>query len=171
MAKYETPRFQVVKKDGAFQIRHYQGFSTTAVREDQFSGNRGFGVLFGYIGGQNQDKEKIAMTVPVINELEKGRMSMEFIVPSKYQEHIPGPLNPNIEIKHYPPHHAAVLIFSGGVNPDKIQLQVDKLSDRLMDMNIQPKGPFRLARYNSPFSIPKFRHNEIIVEVDWPETT
>ncbi|MBU1093187.1 MAG: heme-binding protein [Firmicutes bacterium] len=170
MSKYEAPKYQVIKKEDHFEVRKYEGFNTTSVNEKKLSGYSGFGLLFSYISGDNKKNEKMSMTVPVINEFNDEHMSMEFVVPSKYQDDdIPIPNHPNLVTKHYPEHYAATISFSGLSNSHHVEKEKKKLMAWIDSNHIIPNGPYRLARFNPPFSIPMLRHTEIIVKIEQPK--
>ena len=166
MSKYEAPKYEVIKKDNKFEIRLYEAFDTTSVDENKLAGYSGFNLLFSYISGNNKSNEKISMTVPVINEFKDESMSMEFVVPSKYKgSDIPIPLNPNLVTKHYPKHHAASISFRGRSTKNHVERMKNQLIEWMSRNDVAATGPFRLARFNPPFTPPCFRHNEIIVDI------
>jgi hypothetical protein len=166
---YETPKYTVLTRHGPQEIRRYEGYATSAVDQAKLPGNGSFGMLFEYISGNNNQNQKMAMTIPVINQLQGEAMTMEFVVPSNYQgDNIPQPGNPNVTIKHYPPHIAAVYTFSGSVSKTKLAARIERFQSFLDTLSFPPKGLIRLARYNSPFSLPPLRRNELIVTLDAP---
>ncbi|MFU8793663.1 MAG: SOUL family heme-binding protein [Acholeplasmataceae bacterium] len=166
MSHYESPTYEVIKSDGPIEIRQYEAFYTSAVDEQSLSGRSGFGVLFSYISGQNKQKEKMAMTIPVINEFSNDTMSMEFVIPKKYaNKEIPNPLSPNVQIKHYPARKVATYRFSGRTHPKKIALVIDQLHAWLKENHIESEDYYILARYNPPFSLPMLRRNEVHINL------
>ena len=166
MSRYESPEYEVIRQDGPFELRRYAAFATSAVKTADFSGRDGFGTLFNYIGGKNQPAVKMAMTVPVINTLDDDGLSMEFVVPKEHvKAGVPKPLDDRIQLTDYPNHLAAVVRFSGSVRPDRLEAVKAQLVDWMQKHRLQAVGPVRLARYNSPFSVPLLRRNEVWVEV------
>lgn len=163
MPKNQTEQYQVLKKDGNFEIRRYESFFTVAANESDIVETRGFNKLFSYISGNNANKEKISMTVPVINDLNQNHMTTEFVMPMQYVKN--GPPNPNVSditIRKYEKPLIAAITFSGNVDSEKILQYKNQLIQRLSKTEWKPTGDFLLARYNSPFSIPIFRRNEIL---------
>ena len=77
--KYETQKYNVIKTMDNFEIRYYPPTIKAKV-----SSNRNFSKLFQYISGNNEKKEKIAMTTPVYMSKKKEKITMEFVMPSKY---------------------------------------------------------------------------------------
>lgn len=166
MANYETPEYSVLEKDGAFEIRSYKSYYTAGIEEVNVRDTTGFSQIFEYISGKNSKKEKISMTVPVINELVAGHVTTEFVMPDKYsKESLPDPDNPRIKINKIEERRCASVTFSGSVNNDKIQKYQEKLRKWLDEKNLKTVGSFRLARYNPPFVPPPFRHNEILIDI------
>lgn len=165
MSSYESPQYKTLKTQGKFEIRAYEPFSTISIITDDFSGKIGFGELFRYIRGNNEKNEKMAMTVPVINTMEDAGMSMEFVHPASHQKTPPKPTADNLRIKDYPAHTVALMRFNGKIKPKRLAKIQMVLSEMIKENGYEIAGAFRLARYNSPFSIPMFRRNELMVEV------
>ena len=67
LSHYEEPPYEVVFKDGNFEIRKYAELisAEVVVPYNSNADNQSFKILAGYIFGNNRDKEKIAMTIPV----------------------------------------------------------------------------------------------------------
>ncbi len=168
----EKIKYTVLKKLNDIEIRNYPKLVLALVKEK--NDNNAFSLLFNYISGFNKVQENIKMTAPVINSKKIEMTSpviskddyMAFIMPSSYnQNNIPLPLNPNVKIKIEPKKILAVLRFSGYVTDSKILKYKEKLLSELKLNKIKIKGDIILMRYNSPFSIPFLRRNEIAVEV------
>jgi SOUL heme-binding protein len=72
----ETPHYQVLRKDGDFELRRYDGYLAASVHVDGSSAseavNSGFNVLADFIFGNNRSAAKIAMTAPVSAEPDAG---------------------------------------------------------------------------------------------------
>jgi hypothetical protein len=166
MSRYDTPDYQVVEKDGIFEIRKYDTFYTSSVKENDLRGYSGFGLLFSYISGDNVKNEKMAMTIPVINTFDE-HLSMEFVIPKDKMNEIPKPTNDKLAIKRYEEHFAAVIKFSGSTGEANVKNQLHKLQNWITKKNLVIVGPFQLARYNPPFSIPFLRKNEIMITITY----
>ena len=65
----KSPAFEVIRHDGSFEVRRYDGYLTAnvRVRAAGYSDavNVGFNPLADYIFGNNHESSRIAMTVPV----------------------------------------------------------------------------------------------------------
>jgi effector-binding domain-containing protein len=170
MGNYESPAYDILKKDGVIEIRRYRAFDTISVNESKLSGYSGFGLLFSYISGNNEENKKIAMTIPVINDFESDGMTMEFVVPNDFSmNHIPVPKNDNLKIKHYDEHVVCSITFKGVTSKRNVDKQTKKVKDWLKEKDLDEIGRFRLARYNPPFSLPYLRRNEVLIEIDFTE--
>jgi len=91
----ETYPYKVTKVYDNFEIRNYESTLFTSVKLStknyKESSSKGFSILAGYIFGDNDKNEKIAMTSPVAMTLEDS-MTMLFMVPKKFEkETLPQP--------------------------------------------------------------------------------
>jgi hypothetical protein len=184
---YEKPRYTVEKKDGKFEIRDYEGYilAQVEVKSDYSSAtSQGFRALFNYIVGDNAKRSKIAMTVPVTQEVMiepeqipmTGPVSVEltgandynvaFMMPSGYtMDTLPEPNNKGITFKEVKPHRSAALRFSGYMDGEKAMRRIAELKEWMAKNGLKPKSHFTVARYDPPW-IPGFlRNNEVIVEI------
>lgn len=167
MSNYETPEYAVVEKDGEFELRAYKSYLTASIEDLKSENTSGFNQIFDYISGNNSKREKIAMTVPVFNELGTGISITAFVLPGKYSsESPPEPGNSRIKIKKSEEKLSASITFSGSVKKEKLDELESKLLKWLQDKNLKTHGNFRLARYNSPFTPSFLRHNELLIDVE-----
>jgi len=166
MSKYETATYTVIMKEDAYEIRQYEALYTATIDETSYDAN-GFSQIFQYISGDNSRNEKIAMTTPVLNELKGGAVTTEFVMPQTYTlDSLPTPKNSAIQIKKTDGRLCASVTFSGTVNDHKISEYQEKLLNWLKRHGIAAMGTFKLARYNAPFTLPAFRRNELLIDVD-----
>ena len=145
MSKIATIPYEVLRKDGDYEIRSYESFFTASVKESDLVATSGFNVLFSYIGGNNENREKIPMTTPVINDLDENRPTTEFVI--QMQIAGSGPPNPqdkNIFIRNYEEPLIAALTFSGNVDSAKILTYRKKLDEWLAGTKLKPTGAFLL---------------------------
>jgi hypothetical protein len=167
MPNYETPEYAIVEKDGEFELRAYKSYLTASIEDLKSENASGFNQIFDYISGNNSRREKIAMTVPVFNELGTGISITAFVLPAKYaNEPPPEPGNSRINIKKIDEKLSASIIFSGSVKKEKLDELESKLLKWLENKNLKRHGNFRLARYNSPFTPTFIRHNELLIDVE-----
>lgn len=167
---YESPKYTIERKEGAFEIRHYTTFKTISTPRASMSGYSGFNDLFSYISGNNQSNTAIKMTVPVVNTFQENTMSMEFVLPVIHQEGPPLPNQSDLEHKTYTSFRVAVLRFKGHVGGNTLLEQKEKLLTWLRHHNIPFEKPWYLARYQPPYLPGFFKHNEIWIKLGTSDT-
>ena len=165
----ETYSYVVNKKYDQFEIRSYKATLFTSVKlsskKYKEASSKGFSILAGYIFGNNNRNEKIAMTSPVSMSL-KDYTTMMFMVPKKYKkETLPQPNLSKIKFKEEPAKTVAAINFSGWANDKKIKKYKQKLKDALDKEGILYKNRFQFLGYNAPYEVFN-RKNEIIVELE-----
>jgi hypothetical protein len=164
----ETYPYVVKKKYKQFEIRSYETTLFTSVRLStkgyKNSSSKGFSMLAGYIFGNNERNEKIAMTSPVSMSLEDST-TMMFMVPKKFKkEMLPKPNQTGIEFKQEPAKTLAAISFSGWANDTKIEKYKQLLKVALDAEGIKYTNQCYFFGYNAPYEIFN-RKNEIIVEL------
>lgn len=189
----EEPKFEVLSQHGHIELRRYPAFviaETTVEGDMDAASGKGFRAIADYIFGNNQAKtpnadtasEKIAMTAPVAMEplaspavdglpAMKGatQWRMHFVMPSQYTlATLPQPNNPAVRLRKVPAKTWAVLSYSGFNTEAKIQKKTNELVAWLAGQNIQTVGSPQLARYDPPWTLPMFRRNEIMLEIQQP---
>lgn len=169
----ETYPFTVVKTYDQFEIRQYEASLFTTVKLNtqgyEESSGRGFSILAGYIFGNNDRNEKIAMTSPVAMSLEDS-VTMMFMVPSALsKETLPTPGQSEIEFMEEPAKTVAAIRFKGWANDDKIKKYREQLTASLEAEGIGHTKRFYYLGYNPPYEVIN-RKNEIIVELKPEET-
>jgi len=169
----ESQKYNIIKKIDSIEIRNYPEMILALA--EKYEDNQAFGILFNYISGKNQVKEKINMTSPVMNSKQiamttpvlSEKYYFAFIMPSMYTlDTIPVPIDDHIHITVEPEKIMAVIGFSGYINEKKINKNQDSLFQILQKNQIKIKGNTVIMRYNSPFSLPFLRRNEIGVEIE-----
>lgn len=164
------PSYQTQLQDGPFEIRTYPALwvAETAVAGDYSDASSvGFRRLAGYIFGQNDRQEKIAMTAPVLQESGGAYWRMTFVMPDGYsQDKLPSPLDGSVSFKAIPSRKIAVIRYRGSLNEAAIAVHSQKLIDWLSKRGLRPISPTRSAAYDPPWTIPMLRRNEIHVDVD-----
>ena len=130
----------------------------------------------------NAASQKIAMTAPVAmeplpnagpaNQMPQAmqgakRWRMHFVMPSSYTLNtLPTPKNPAVQVRAVPAKTWAVLTFTGFNTETAIQQRTDELVAWLAAQKMKTTGNPQLARYNPPWTLPMFRRNEIMLEVE-----
>jgi hypothetical protein len=189
----EEPKYTVLEKAEPFELREY---APLIVAEAEVEGDLdaasslGFRLIAGYIFGENQVAEKmamtapvgiasntqktsakIAMTAPVMIEahpsLEANRLwTVSFVMPAEYTlASLPKPLNPKIKIREIAAQKRAVVTFSGFYDEEKVQAKTQALRDWMQVKNLKSAGEPQFARYDAPWTLPFMRRNEVMLEV------
>ena len=162
----ETAAYEVLESDGKVEIRSYAPLMTAAVEEKDIENTSGFGTIFQYIGGNNENREKISMTTPVINELHEEGSTTEFVMPSKYDNStLPKPSNEKVKIKLTEARVVLCITFNGRVTDERVKYFKHLLLHYAKTKDLETTGVFRLARYNPPFVPAVFRHNELMIDL------
>ena len=93
---------------------------------------------------------------------------MQFYLPSKFtKETVPLPSNPDIEITTVKEGYYAVIKYSGRSSDKNFDKHSQILKKKLIEDEISIIGFPIKATYNSPFTLPLFRRNETMFNVDW----
>jgi hypothetical protein len=161
----KEPPYQVIETlDNDVEIReYYDQIWAVTLAEDQ---NQGFGRLFSYITGTNEDEKKIEMTAPVVTSNEDGEMSMAFVMPEGFnQEGTPRPLDEKVKIELVKERRMAVITFSGYATEESWKRHLEILEETLEAHGIETSGDPVLMQYNDPWTPPFMRRNEVGLEV------
>ena len=135
------------------------------------------GVATGAVDNHSEKvSSKIAMTAPVVveplQEVDQPMLNSEqwrvfFVMPSEYSEAtLPRPNNPDVKIRSVPTKYYAVFNYSGFNGSGKIQEYSDQLMQWVAKNHLKALGAPKLARYNPPWTLPMFRRNEILIEIE-----
>tara|TARA_B100001996_G_scaffold26933_1_gene20722 strand:+ start:1018 stop:1590 length:573 start_codon:yes stop_codon:yes gene_type:complete len=162
----EEAEYNIVNKTDIYEIRYYE--DRYVVQVFDLGQDNSFRKLFNYISGSNNKSEKINMTIPVTESINKNKQVMQFYLPSKFtKDTIPTPSNSDVEISTIKAGFYAVIKYSGR-SSDKNFLKHSKiLQQELLKDKILIIGPAIKATYNGPFILPPFRRNEAMFNVDW----
>ena len=161
---YEEANYEVVKENKEYEIRKY---SDRLVVETNSTEGNGFRKLFNYISGNNEESQEIKMTVPVTQEIKNGSMTMQFYLPLKFnKDNAPKPSNSDIEILTIEGGYYAVIEYSGRSSDKNFLKNKDILEKLLKQDNITILSPPIRASYNSPFTLPMLKRNEVMYRID-----
>lgn len=182
----EEPGFTLTARLDEVEFRQYRPYMVAetlvaGVTDREEASNTGFRRLFRYISGENTVRAKIAMTAPVQQAPVSRKIAMTapvqqvpadggwriaFVVPGEFDaETVPRPTNPEVTIRAVPGQLMAVLRYSGRWTDENHQRHTRLLLDALAKAGIEVQGTPVLAAYNSPFSLPIVRRNEVMVAV------
>ena len=188
----EEPDYEVLLSTKHYEIRRYDPYIIAEVDVDGdlgSSGNKAFRILAGYIFGNNEPGEKMAMTAPVESQPSGERMKMTapvlsdapetersgytyaFVMEQKYTlDTLPAPVDSRIRIREKPERIVAVRRYSGGWSESNYRKNEQALLEALNTDRVETTGEPLLARYNGPFTLWFLRRNEILIDVRWAVT-
>jgi hypothetical protein len=179
----EEPRFEVLEKDGSFELREYLPYivAETRVEADfEEAGSVAFQRLFRYISGNNIAQQKIAMTAPVtqsrgekismtapVSQVADGKAYVvAFTLPSTYTlATAPKPLDPTVRIRAVPAQRIACWRYSGRWTSGNFREHEALLREQIKSRGLTAGGDVVLARYNPPFTPWFMRRNEVLIPV------
>ena len=167
----EKPHFELLEKTAKFEVRAYPSrLILETIENGSFkeASNFAFRKLASYIFGKNEKKLSIPMTAPVeMQMLSQKRWKMWFNVPKMYmKDHLPQSLDPTVKIEEIRMKKYGVKQFSNFCGEKKCQRLIQELRHDLVAFGYKPIGIPIIARYNPPWTLPFFRHNEIFIEVE-----
>ena len=180
----EEPTYTVVQKTEVFEVRQYAPYLVAEVvvpGPASEAGNQGFRLLGSYIFGNNKGERKLEMTAPVTQtplqpappvKLEMtapvtqtaapGGFLVQFVMPKGYTlTTLPEPIDERVKLREVPGHRIAVVRFSGGWSQSTYEEQLQILRNALAAAGMATTGEPVSSRYNSPFSLPFLRRNEV----------
>ena len=171
--RIETPKYNKILKSGRFEIRDYDSMiiASTGVKASYREATyTGFRRIAKFIFGGNADNLSIAMTAPVMTTLEEQKnyqsYEISFVMPKEFSiESLPKPLSEDVEVRSKDLGLTAVINFGGWATNNRVKYLNKKLKNFIEKKNYIITGPAIVAQYNSPWAIPPFRHNEIIIEI------
>lgn len=172
----ETIPYEVIATlDEGVEIREYP--EALAVATPMNGSNNAFRLLFNYISGENIVKTKVSMTTPVemgpakiamtTPVLETGDQAMMFFLPSQFTaDNAPKPTHPKVTLVSVPVRTIAAKTYSGYRSDRKLNRHTDTLMRVLKSSKYQVTGQPNSLGYDSPFTLPFKRRNEVIVTVE-----
>lgn len=182
----EEPGFQLLEKDGSFELRQYAAYvvAETRVEADfEDAGGIAFQRLFRYISGDNVAQQKIAMTAPVtqargvkidmtapVSQIADGdAYVVAFTLPSTYTfATAPRPVDAAVQLRAIPSQLIACWRYSGRWTAANYRDHEAMLRERIESRGLVLRGAPTLARYNPPFTPWFLRRNEVWIPVAQP---
>jgi hypothetical protein len=183
----ETPAYEVVRHDGPFELRRYEGYVTASVRVAASgygrAANAGFNSLADYIFGNNRESDRIEMTAPVTAGRTGGRKIamtapvtatpaedeyvVSFTMPAEYSmEDLPLPNNSAVTLASVGAHVAAAIRFSGYFSDKSASQATAELEEWMRKQGLTPAGEPVAAQYDAPWKPWFARRNEIMIPVE-----
>jgi SOUL heme-binding protein len=186
---YEQPTYEVVRTLDGYEIRRYAPYwvvETEVAGNFDPARNAAFGRLFDYISGNNTQRQKVEMTVPVVSRpvgqsiemtapvltqstAEPGRYLMQFVLPARFTaETAPQPLDSEVRVRRIDEHWVAARTYSGRSSESRYREQEAALLERLKAAGAAVLGTPAFAVYDGPFTPWFLRRNEVIVAIAAP---
>lgn len=181
---YKVPEsnYRILKTTGNIEVRDYPALliAQIEVAGDRYAAiNKGFKILADYIFGGNREKNKIAMTAPVIQQGADVLMAtgdsqtsedkiwhIRFIMPAAYTiKNLPQPTNSAIAIVQIPEKQYVVIRFSGSSSQENLSKHENALKNYISANKLAVRGQPIYAFYNPPWILPFLRRNEILFEL------
>ena len=168
--KVDEPSYELINKFESIEIRQYKKIIVaTTIKKSSYKDATysGFRTLANYIFGNNDKEVKIPMTAPVITTMPTNEsIEITFIMSDDYSlDNLPKPHSDDILFKEITLGKVAVIKFGMWATPKRIMKMQGKLEKYLSENNIQTSSDYLVAQYNSPWVIPPFRRNEIIISI------
>ncbi|MGB3594213.1 MAG: heme-binding protein [Ornithinimicrobium sp.] len=178
----EQQPYDVVTQFDVVELRRYPEHLVANIHvEGTFDtvGSAAFGALFGYISGENESAESIAMTAPVVQqpgsaqsiamtspvtqtETEQGWFVVAFVLPhAMTMNTAPRPTNPKVQLEVMPGGLVAATRFSGLGSASSYAEHRDELVATLATAGLTPQGPPRFAQFDAPRTPGSQRRNEV----------
>ena len=158
-------KYTTVSKSKLYEIRKYP--DRLVVETETSEQNSGFKRLFKYISGNNKDKKEIKMTTPVTQTEKNGNMTMQFYIPTEFNENnVPNPNNLEVKVLNIKGGLYAAIVYSGRASEGNYNKHKNILEDQLKKDKISIISKPIRATYNSPFTLPMLRRNEVIFKIE-----
>ena len=158
-------KYTTVSKSKLYEIRKYP--DRLVVETETSEQNSGFKRLFKYISGNNKDKKEIKMTTPVTQTEKNGNMTMQFYIPTEFNENnVPNPNNLEVKVLNIKGGLYAAIVYSGRASDGNYNKHKNILEDQLKKDKISIISKPIRATYNSPFTLPMLRRNEVIFKIE-----
>ena len=169
----ETPIYKLIEKKGDIEIREYQSMviAVTQVRLPYRSAqNEGFRRIANYIFGGNDSQMEIAMTAPVISTQLDGEVEAHevlFVMPREHRfENLPNPNLKNVKLEKRQLSKVAAITFGGWATKERVIFFKERLEKKMAELGLRHNGKSMVAQYNSPWALPPFRKNEILIRFE-----
>lgn len=184
----ESARFEVVGLDGDVEIRRYHAMVVAETEIDPADTSAAFKTLASYYGviGSPANRGKlrndrsstgppvsIDMTVPVLRSVNaNGAPIMAFVLPPRRfptLSRAPNPTNEKVALREVGEHYRAVIRYTGAStyqnDRDVARVIIDSVRKNSR-VELANGTRFSRASFNSPFSLPFWRTNEVHVDVN-----
>jgi hypothetical protein len=163
---YESAPYQVVRAAGKFEVRDYPVL--TVVETPMARGSDGadgsFNRLFRFITGNNDTRQKNAMTTPVFMSGSDTNTVMAFVMPKKMaMREVPAPLDGAVTVRQLGAGRFAVLRYSGGRSAKKEAESLSRLKAWMEAEKFGAVSPPVYGYFDPPWTPAFLRRNEVML--------
>jgi hypothetical protein len=167
----KEPPYRVVRHAGRIEIREYEAMVLAEVvvsgdtRQD--AAGTGFKVLADYIFGGNEQREKLPMTTPVMQqEMPDGQWMVAFVMPSGHTlATLPEPFNTAVALRAFDHRQVMVGKLSGTPTEQEIAALRQEMIHLSQTWEATLVGQPLAAYYNPPWTPTPLRRNELLWEL------
>lgn len=163
----EIQRYKVIESHKGFEVRDYEPHTLVTKPMQGTMGSASysaFGYLAGYIGGENENRQQIAMTAPVLQKKSAAGFDVSFVMPHDLIN-APKPIRSGMSVERVPGGLMAAKRFSGAATDRLFESKAQALLKELAAAGFQAIGDVQYARYNGPWTPPLLRRNEVLVAI------
>ncbi len=167
---YKEPNYSLISKKGRIETRQYESYviakTSNSKGSSELNSNM-FRVLAGYIFGGNSKQESIPMTTPVITKESSSSYDMIFfMLDASTESDLPIPNSSNVSIEQINMGKIISIRFGMWATDERVDKYKKRLGRHIEENNISVKSPLMIAQYNSPWTMPPFRRNELMYEIN-----
>ena len=161
----EQLKYETLDVNKVYEIRKYS--DRLVIETETSNQNSSFRKLFNYISGSNENNQEIKMTAPVTQIEKNGNMTMQFYLPSEFDENnTPSPSNSEVKVLNMKGGYFAAITYSGRASDKNFIKHKEILENQLKEDKITILSPPIRATYDSPFILPMNRRNEAMFKVE-----
>jgi DNA gyrase inhibitor GyrI len=92
---------------------------------------------------------------------------MSFVMPNSFtMESTPQPNDPTLSVTELTNYKVAVIKFSGTLSDSNTKEYTEVLEEWMFNNGLKAAAKPVTAGYNGPLTLPMFRHNEILIEIE-----
>ncbi len=166
----KEPEYNLLYKENSIEIRDYPKYviAKTSVSKLSESDNSMFRTLAGYIFGGNKANQSIPMTAPVITRENINYSEMIFfMLDAKDISNLPIPNDTNVKLDMIEIGTTISIKFGMWATDSRVSYYKDILDKYIKDNDIQVISSLMIAQYNSPWTLPPFRKNELLYKIKY----
>ncbi|MFM5904058.1 MAG: SOUL family heme-binding protein [Microbacteriaceae bacterium] len=168
----ERQPYRVLERLPNFEVRLYpRHVLVEVVTKGSFvqAGNTAFQPLVSYISGRNVDRQKFAMTAPVLQAPDASETvhKVSFVLPANTSpDAIPKPSDGFVTTRVVEEKRVAALGFGGSWNEARFKEQGRTLLESVKAAGLKTAGDVYFARFDPPWKPGFLKHNEALIDLE-----